>query len=261
MDCVLDLVRKLRFASAVRSSPEPGGTRNLNWIQTHGTARFTRSRCGILMMDMNHRILFAVAVFVFVMSYACEWWLRRRAAAKFDFLEAWRKTSEYKRTAERVLNFKNWEVQITTRAREPLTAQSLAAMASAAFGREFSVRTGDFDPIDAAFLPSEDDGAPLVAGDGPHFYVALSPNLFSVFDLEIGEGRLITVRCSPSALNTNDLEHGYRWTGKLAAQAVAGDIVSVKLDSSDFRHLDAARAVAALRSDDPRAALGELRTL
>jgi hypothetical protein len=38
-----------------------------------------------------------------------------------------------------VLNFKNWEVQITAPAREPLTAQSLAALASAAFGRQFSV--------------------------------------------------------------------------------------------------------------------------
>ena len=123
------------------------------------------------------------------------------------------------------------------------------------------MRSGEFDAIDAAFLAAENDGAPQVAGDGPHFYVALSPWLFEVLDLELEVGRSFSVEYTPSATHLEELENGFRWTGKLAAQAIdGGGIVSVSLNGREFLRLDAAKAVKALQSDDPPAALANLAT-
>jgi hypothetical protein len=67
-------------------------------------------------------------------------------------------------------------------------------------------------------------------------------------------------KCRQFAVLDLELEHGYRWTGKLAASAIDGSPVSVRLDGRTFPDLAAPRAVAAVQSDDSLVALENLPT-
>jgi hypothetical protein len=62
-------------------------------------------------------------------------------------------------------------------------------------------------------------------------------------------------QCSTSSSNTAS------GGGKLAARAIAGSPASVRLAGRKFPDLDAARAVAALQSDDPLTAIEKLGTI
>ena len=188
-------------------------------------------------------------------------WRRQTLLAKL--VEEIRTSPEFQRrieeTTNRLLNMKKWQVRIHSKSGRELTAGKLASMAATAFSRSVSVRTGDFDCLDAAFLASEGDGN-LVAGAGPLFYVALTPYLFEVMDLDLQGWRLITVCYTPSATYAEELQHGFRWTGKLAAQFVGEGDVTVNLEDAEFPDIGASKAAGALCTDDPLAAFENLKT-
>jgi hypothetical protein len=196
--------------------------------------------------------LIAAGIGVLLIAWGLvDWWRLKRMPAQ----SAFQRYLEESRT--RLLKLNRWQVQVTPCGGNPLTPEELARMAASAFGQPFVVREGDLDAIDAAFLPDETDGA-QVAGEGPHFYVALAPNLFEVLDLDLSNGRTRTFEYTPSAGNIEELENGFRWTGKLAAESIDHGPVSVKLSGDRFPPIDAEKAIAALRAADPLAAFRSL---
>jgi hypothetical protein len=152
-----------------------------------------------------------------------------------------------------MMDINKWTIQIVSPDLNELSDVTLAKMAADAFGRSFNIRKGDFDVVDAAFLATENDGAPQVAGNSPHYYVSLSPYLFEVVDLAIDKGRMIAISYTPSVAFSDEIEGGFRWTGKLAAQMVRGRPVDLKLNRAAFDQIQAAIAVKIFRCNDPLA--------
>src|SRR5579872_6419204 len=119
---------------------------------------------------MRTLILLGIILLGLAATYVWEWWVSRRKLSPAELMEAMRRSPSYQETVRRLMSLNSWEVKIEISSDLPLTAERLAAMASAAFGRPFIVRIGELDAIDAAFLPDE-QGDAQVAGAGPGFYV------------------------------------------------------------------------------------------
>lgn len=143
-----------------------------------------------------------------------------------------------------------WEAMIELPSGQAITGQEVAEKASAAFGRRFTARAIPLDPVDAAFLASDENG-PVVVGDGPHFFCGLPPYLFEVTQLD----SFLFVHYLPSATYSKELENGYRWTAKLAAEFVSLRPATIKLANREYRAADLAAIAEAMRSSDPEAAL------
>ena len=143
-----------------------------------------------------------------------------------------------------------WKVMIELANEQAVTGLEIAKKASAAFGRQFVVDAKPLDPVDAAFLASEENG-PVINGSGPHFFCGLPPYLFEITQVD----RFLFVHYLPSATYSEELENGYRWTAKLAAEFVSGNPTSVTLGERKYRAADPQAIAKAMRSPDPEAAL------
>jgi hypothetical protein len=133
---------------------------------------------------------------------------------------------------------------------QPIAGPEIAEKASTAFGRRFAAQAKPLDPVDASWLAGEEDG-PIVDGSGPHFFCGLPPYLFEVTQLD----RFLFVHYTPSSTYSKELENGYRWTAKLAAEFVSVSPASVTLGKRNYRAADPAPIVEAMRSPDSEAAL------
>lgn len=143
-----------------------------------------------------------------------------------------------------------WEVMIELPSGQAIAGQEIAEKASTAFDRRFVVHAGPLDPIDAAFFASEKNN-PRVGGDSPHFFCGLPPFLFEITQVD----RFLFVQYTPSATYSRELENGYRWTAKLAAEFVSVGPANVRMGNREYRAADPAAITVALRSPDPEAAL------
>jgi hypothetical protein len=147
-------------------------------------------------------------------------------------------------------NVRRWEVVIELPSQQAISSAEIAAKASIAFGVHFAAHARPLDPVDAAFLASEKNG-PVVDGDGTHFFCALPPYLFEIMQVD----RFINVSYTPSATYAKELEDGYCWTAKLAAEFVSTSPASVTLGDQEYCAADPAAIAVAMRSPDPEAAL------
>jgi hypothetical protein len=158
--------------------------------------------------------------------------------------------AEIERLSREREKVRRWEVMIELPSGQAIAGPEIAEKASTAFGRRFAVHARPLDPVDASFLASEENG-PVVDGDGPHFFCGLPPYLFEVTQVD----RFLFVHYTPSATYSKELENGYRWTAKLAAEFVSVSPASVTLGKCEYRAADPAPIAEAMRSPDPEAAL------
>ncbi len=158
--------------------------------------------------------------------------------------------AEIDRIERETVELCRWRVVVEVPNGRTITGQEIAERASAAFGQRFLAKAGPLDPVDAAFLASEENG-PVVAGDGPHFLCALPPYLLEIMQID----RFLFVSYLPSATYGKELENGFTWTAKLAAEFVSLNPATVELESRKYRAADPAAIAAAMRSAEPESAL------
>ena len=176
--------------------------------------------------------------------------LSRAGRRVLAYLQSPEGQAEIERRSREREEIRRWEVMIELPSGQTISGPEIAERASTAFGRRFAAHARPLDPVDAAFLASEENG-PVVDGGGPHFFCGLPPYLFEVTQVD----RFLFVHYTPSATYSKELENGYRWTAKLAAEFVSVSPASVTLGNRNYRVADPAAIADAMRSPDPEAAL------
>lgn len=171
----------------------------------------------------------------------------RRALAHLKSPEGQAEIERLSREREEICR---WEVIVELPSGQAITGAEIAAKASRAFDCRFAAHARPLDPVDAAFLASEENG-PIVGGDAPHFFCGLPPYLFEIIQVD----RFLFVHYLPSATYAKELENGYRWTAKLAAEFVNVIPASVTLGDREYRAADPAAIAEAMRSPSPEAAM------
>lgn len=199
-----------------------------------------------------------IALIILIVVSACLWglghWLERNQWKKN--LNRYLDEVVVPKTEKVLFRSNKWEINLTLDRRQPFGPTDVVAKASAAFDEPFVLETGDLDPTDIAFLGSE---RAQVAYGEIGSYVGYAEKLFEIFQHPIEEGLLLTVRYTPSALHFKELEDGYAYTGKLAAQFIEAGPVTVTMNGQTFESLDANQAKKALCAKQPEAALALLK--
>ena len=164
-------------------------------------------------------------------------WLERRHSRA-----AWKRYVDEEiiaKASQLLLDANTWNIDLTPSRQKSFQAEELAAKLSAAFGEPFEIELGSFDPIDISFLGAE---RPTIAFDETHSFVGYADKLFEIWQIPNEEGLRISVSYTPSALHPKELEDGYRWTGKLAAELIEHRPVTITLNCITYQSLDPEKA-------------------
>jgi hypothetical protein len=160
------------------------------------------------------------------------------------------KETELDRLMKEIANRRRWEVMVELPGERELTGKEIAEKASIAFECKFKAQAEPLDPVDASWLASEENG-PVVDGDSLHFFCGLPPYLFEIFQCQ----KFLQVSYLPSSTYSKELDNGYSWTAKLAAEFIETNPAKVMLGGRNYQAADPTKLIAAMRSSNPEAAL------
>ncbi len=239
------------------------GVRQIEWLLVACFAAATLDGLILLVNHVSYRhATIQIAVWLYSIYLLARWnstqpddevhpvRLSRKARSVLAYLQSPEGQAEIERRSREREEVCRWKVMVELPSGQEITGEEIAQKASVAFNCRFTARFTPLDPVDAAFLANAENG-PLVDGAAPHFLCGLPPYLFEIIQVD----RFLLVNYLPSATFSEELENGYRWTAKLAAEFISLSPATVMLGDRRYAAADPCAIAEALRSPAPEAAL------